>query len=86
MNAAPAYKTAAMNTKRTGSPHGILITTTPGSQYKNTVNYNSGNMYYVYLYNKYITALWLIFFELLEHAKALIPILVSKDRNKLEID
>ena len=56
MNAAPAYKTAAMNAKRTGSPHGILITTTPGSQYKNTVNYNSGNMYYVYLYNKYITA------------------------------
>ena len=30
MNAAPAYKTAAMNAKRNGSPHGILITTTPG--------------------------------------------------------
>lgn len=30
MNAAPAYKTAAMNAKATGSPHGILITTTPG--------------------------------------------------------
>lgn len=30
MNAAPAYKTAAMNAERTGAPHGILITTTPG--------------------------------------------------------
>ena len=49
MNAAPAYKTAAMNAKRTGSPHGILITTTPGSQYKNTVNYNSGNALYSFI-------------------------------------
>ena len=30
MNAAPAYKTAAMNAKKSGSPYGILITTTPG--------------------------------------------------------
>ena len=30
MNAAPAYKTAAMNAKNTGAPYGILITTTPG--------------------------------------------------------
>ena len=30
MNAAPAFKTAAMNAKRTGSPYGILITTTAG--------------------------------------------------------
>ena len=30
MNAAPAFKTAAMNAKRNGSPFGILITTTPG--------------------------------------------------------
>ena len=30
MNAAPAFKTAAMNAKKNRSPHGILITTTPG--------------------------------------------------------
>lgn len=30
MNAAPAYKTAAMNAKANGAPFGILITTTPG--------------------------------------------------------
>jgi hypothetical protein len=30
MNAAPAYKTAAMNAKKNGAPFGILITTTPG--------------------------------------------------------
>lgn len=30
MNAAPAYKTAAMNAKANGAPYGILITTTPG--------------------------------------------------------
>ena len=30
MNAAPAYKTAAMNAKNNGAPYGILITTTPG--------------------------------------------------------
>ena len=30
MNAAPAFKTAAMNSRRNGSPYGILITTTPG--------------------------------------------------------
>ena len=30
MNAAPAYKTAAMIAKQNGSPHGIVITTTPG--------------------------------------------------------
>ena len=30
MNAAPAYKTAAMNARANGAPYGILITTTPG--------------------------------------------------------
>ena len=30
MNAAPAYKTAAMIAKSNGAPFGILITTTPG--------------------------------------------------------
>ena len=30
LNAAPAFKTAAMNAKASGSPYGILITTTPG--------------------------------------------------------
>lgn len=30
MNAAPAYKTAAMNARNNGAPYGILITTTPG--------------------------------------------------------
>lgn len=30
MNAAPAFKTAAMIAKQNGSPHGIIITTTPG--------------------------------------------------------
>lgn len=30
MNAAPAFKTAAMIAKQNGAPHGIVITTTPG--------------------------------------------------------
>ena len=30
MNAAPAFKTASMIAKQNGSPHGIVITTTPG--------------------------------------------------------
>ena len=30
MNAAPAFKTASMIAKQNGSPHGIIITTTPG--------------------------------------------------------
>ena len=77
MNAAPAYKTAAMNAKRTGAPHGILITTTPGSPYR-IWSTTIPEMRYIHLYSKCITVLWLTFFELLEHAKACFPIWCRK--------
>lgn len=103
MNAAPAFKTASMLAKQNGAPFGILISTTPGSQSasadvkcKLRAKLHKYNFIIIFaLYNMqyswalYIRKYVIIFRELLETAKASVPItqlLESKDRNKSEDD